>query len=92
MIGASRTFTCALALLLVGASAAQARTYEVTVRTDHKPDGCSVVECTLREAVIAANKHRGADTIELPSRNRYELSLASTGEDRAANGDLDITS
>jgi hypothetical protein len=92
VIGASRTFTCALALLLVGASAAQARTYEVTVRTDHKPDGCSVVECTLREAVIAANKHRGADTIELPSRNRYELSLASTGEDRAANGDLDITS
>ena len=82
----------AIATALLGAGAAQARTYEVTARTDHKPDGCSATECTLREAVIAANKHRGADTIALPSRKRYELALASTGEDRAANGDLDITS
>ena len=76
----------------LAASAAQARTYQVTERTDHKPDGCSAAECTLREAVIAANRHRGADTIVLPSRKRYELALASTGEDKAANGDLDITS
>lgn len=92
MIRATATSICALALLLAGASAAQATTYVVTVRTDHKPDGCSVVECTLREAVIAANRHRGPDTIELRSRKRYELTLESTGEDRAANGDLDITS
>ena len=82
----------AIVTALLGAGAAQARTYEVTARTDHKPDGCSATECTLREAVIAANKHRGADTIALPSRKRYELALASTGEDRAANGDLDVTS
>jgi hypothetical protein len=86
------TLLSALALVLLSAAAAQARTYEVTARTDHKPDGCSATECTLREAVIAANKHGGADTIVLPSRKRYELALASTGEDRAANGDLDITS
>jgi hypothetical protein len=89
---ARNTLICALALALLGASAAQARTYEVTARTDHKPDGCAATECTLREAVIAANKHKGADTIVLPSRKRYELALASTGEDRAANGDLDVTS
>ena len=34
---------------------------------------------------------QGADTIVLPSRKRYELAIASTGEDKAANGDLDIT-
>jgi CSLREA domain-containing protein len=89
---ARNTLLCALALVLVGAPAAHAGTYEVTKRTDHKPDGCSATDCTLREAVIAANAHRGADTIVLPSRKRYELALASTGEDRAANGDLDITS
>jgi hypothetical protein len=90
--GARNTLLCALALVLLGAPAAHARTYEVTDRTDHKPDGCTARECTLREAVIAANAHRGADAIVLPSRRRYELALASTGEDRAANGDLDITS
>ena len=81
-----------MALVLLSAGVAQARTYEVTARTDHKPDGCSASECTLREAVIAANKHGGPDVIVLPSRKRYELALASTGEDRAANGDLDVTS
>jgi hypothetical protein len=85
-------FLTALTLLLVGAATAQARTYAVTERDDHKPDGCSAAECTLREAVIAANRRAGADTILLPSRKRYELALKSTGEDRAANGDLDIGS
>jgi hypothetical protein len=88
----ARILTCALALTLLLATAAQARTYDVTTRTDPKPDGCTPAECTLREAVIAANKRPGADTIVLPSRKRYELALASTGEDKAANGDLDITS
>ena len=64
----------------------------MTTRTDQKPDQCTPEECTLREAVIAANRHRGADTIVLPSRKRYKLTIASTGEDKAANGDLDITS
>ncbi len=92
MIRARNTLLSALALVLVAPAAAQARTFEVTERTDHKPDGCTAAGCTLREAVIAANAHRGADKIVLPSRKRYELALASTGEDRAANGDLDVTS
>jgi CSLREA domain-containing protein len=87
-----RALPCALALLLLPA-AAQARTYKVTTNTDQKPDACTPAECTLREAVIAANRHKGADTIVLPSRSkRYELTIASTGEDKAADGDLDITS
>jgi trimeric autotransporter adhesin len=89
----ARTFTCTLALLLIGGTtAAQARTYVVTNRTDPKPGACTASDCTLREAVIAANRHHGADTILLPSRKRYVLTLQSTGEDRSANGDLDVTS
>ena len=87
-----KTSTCALTLALLGAGGAQARTYEVTARSDHKPGACTAADCTLREAVIAANRHRGADTIVLPSRKRYKLALASTGEDKAVNGDLDVTS
>ena len=87
-----RTLLCALALTLAGASGAQAATYTVNTRTDPKPNGCTADDCTLREAVIAANKHRGADTIVLPSRSAYKLGLKSTGEDKAANGDLDLTS
>jgi hypothetical protein len=88
----TRTLTCSLALVLLGATGAQARTYVVTNRTDPKPGACTASDCTLREAVIAANRHRGVDTIVLPSRKRYVLTLKSTGENRAANGDLDVTS
>lgn len=86
------TLLLALAVVLAAVPAAQARTYEVNARNDAKPNGCTAEDCTLREAVIAANAHRGADTIALPSRKRYELTIKSTGEDRAANGDLDIRS
>lgn len=78
--------------LLLAVPAAQARTYTVNTRTDPKPNGCTSDDCTLREAVIAANAHRGPDTILLPSRKRYQLGLESTGENKAANGDLDVTS
>lgn len=88
----TRTLTCSLALLLLGGTTAQASTYVVNLQTDNKPGACTKSDCTLREAVMAANKHRGADTIVLPSTKRYVLSIASTGEDRAANGDLDVTS
>jgi CSLREA domain-containing protein len=88
----TRILTCSIALLLLGATGAQAKTYVVNLQTDNKPGACTKSDCTLREAVMAANKHRGADTIVLASRKRYVLSIPSTGEDKAANGDLDITS
>jgi CSLREA domain-containing protein len=88
----TRILTCSLAVLLLGATGAQAHTYVVTLQTDNKPGACTKSDCTLREAVMAANKHHGADTVVLPSRKRYVLSIQSTGEDKAANGDLDVTS
>lgn len=56
-------------------------------------------DCSLREAVIAANGDtavdacpagNGADTIILPA-GEFVFSLAGTGENAAATGDLDIT-
>lgn len=47
------------------------------------------VSCTLRAAVEEANALAGDDEIELPA-GTYVLSLAGTGEEFAATGDLDV--
>src|SRR5215213_2358991 len=47
-------------------------------------------ECTLRAAIQQANALAGSDTISIPA-GTYTLSIAGTGEDAAATGDLDIT-
>src|SRR5215212_1348882 len=47
-------------------------------------------ECTLRAAIQEANALAGSDTISIPA-GTYTLSIAGTGEDAAATGDLDIT-
>lgn len=71
---------------------------EVTTTTD---DLTSNGNCTLREAVQAANTNlavdacaagtSGLDTITLAA-GTYALSLAGAGEDANATGDLDVTS
>ncbi|MFN8159967.1 MAG: right-handed parallel beta-helix repeat-containing protein [Solirubrobacterales bacterium] len=57
---------------------------------DHAPDGCTPGDCSLREAVIRANNHPGADTILLRSGRTYTLSRVGRGEDAARTGDLDV--
>lgn len=42
---------------------AQAATFTVTTLADNESDGCSTNQCTLREAVEAANGAAGSDTI-----------------------------
>ncbi len=76
---------------LVLAPLAGAKDYVVTKRTDPVPGACTKSDCSLREAIRAANAHPGLDRILLPSRLRYELARPSTGEDGALDGDLDIT-
>jgi len=89
----------ALALALLAASrgaAVQAAGIAVDTTTDElNSDG----DCSLREAVQAANTDAavdactagsGADTITLPA-GTYTLTIAGTGEDAAADGDLDVT-
>jgi hypothetical protein len=55
-------------------------------------DQCSApgLGCTLRAAIMEANRHPGKDTILVPA-GTYLLTLAGDGEDAARTGDLDIT-
>lgn len=78
----------AAALFLAAAGTASAATFTVTKATDTN-DGTCDADCSLREAVVAANAAAGADTIVLPPGN-YVLTLPDTNENLAANGDLDI--
>jgi hypothetical protein len=66
-----------------GAGLALGATTDVTTTTD---GGAG----SLRQAIIDANANPGPDTINLPA-GTYTLSIAGTGEDAAATGDLDIT-
>ena len=57
-----------LALLMLAPSVAKAATFTVTTTTDPVPGGCSPGDCSLREAVLAANLTAAPDKIKLPSR------------------------
>lgn len=68
-------------------------TFTVTKVTDTN-DGTCDGDCSLREAINAANMSDGADTVILGSGQAYVLSLGPADPDRtpvAATGDLDIT-
>jgi CSLREA domain-containing protein len=59
-------------------------------RYQDKNDGVCGRDCSLREAILAANRHPGFDYIEVPS-GTYRLTLSGANEDLGATGDLDIT-
>jgi len=83
--------TTAAGLMLALAAGASAKTFVVTKRADPVPDACKKRDCSLREAVLAANARPGKDVIELPNRRRpYNLARAGSDEDGALDGDLDI--
>lgn len=83
------------ALALVCATTAAAATITVTTVDDElNTDG----DCSLREAIVAANTDAGVDActagngddlVMLPA-GTYELSVAGAGENAAATGDLDL--
>ena len=76
--------------LSVGNAAAAGKTYFPNKTGDHPPNGCTHRDCTLREAVKAANAHPGRDAILL-ARKAYDLSIPRTGEGDPNTGDLDVT-
>lgn len=80
-------FVLLVAVLL--AQAASAATFLVTKTADTNDGACTAADCSLREAVIAANALAGVDTITVPEGN-YVLTLAGAPENDAASGDLDI--
>ena len=78
--------------LFATASAASAVTYRPTRTDDPAPNGCKKTDCSLREAVIAANASGIPATILLRPGKRYVLIRKGAGENAALTGDLDITS
>jgi CSLREA domain-containing protein len=77
-----------LAMICLVANEVFAATFFVT-KTADDPVGACDADCSLREAVIAANQSPGHDTIIVPA-GIYVLSLVGAGEDEAATGDLDL--
>jgi CSLREA domain-containing protein len=67
---------------------ASGETLTVTKTSDDPVNGCDS-DCSLREAVIAANATVEHDTILVPA-GTYVLSLVGADEDAAATGDLDL--
>lgn len=72
--------------LAIGANAA---TFTVT-KTADTADGACDADCSLREAITAANALAGSDVIILPA-GIYTTTIATTNDNANANGDLDIT-
>jgi CSLREA domain-containing protein len=90
----SSRLTRLIPLVLIAAVAAlplpaRAATFTVT-KTADTSDGSCGADCSLREAIVAANAVPGPDTIDLRA-GYYELTIAGSGEDLGATGDLDIT-
>jgi CSLREA domain-containing protein len=79
----------AASFALAAAANAHAATFTVT-RTDDPAPGACDSDCSLREAVLAANAAPGVDRIAL-SAGRIALTIPGTGEDAGAKGDLDLT-
>jgi CSLREA domain-containing protein len=63
----------------------------VTRLDDPTPNGCSVGDCSLREAILAANNNAGIDTIQFTVDGTFNIEISGTGENAAATGDFDIT-
>ena len=81
------------ALLAMSAAAASATDFIVT-KTADTADGVCDADCSLREAIIAANANPGPDRVVLGSGQVYLLTLGpadAPGALVAASGDLDIT-
>ncbi|MCB1583582.1 MAG: proprotein convertase P-domain-containing protein [Xanthomonadales bacterium] len=77
-------------LLIFSFFSVQADVFDVTRFDDPVPDGCLVSDCSLREAVIAANLTPSDDTIVLDTGS-YDLMLSPDAMNDAETGDLDIT-
>ncbi len=88
LLAALMVVMLAVAALPVGPAYAATFTVSKTADTN---DGTCDADCSLREALVAANATAGADIITLVSGSTYTFSLAGAGEDASATGDLDVT-
>lgn len=89
--GCRRGLVAVMVLVLLSAMIARPARCDtfVVTKTADTNDGLCNFDCSLREAVIAANAQPGADTIVLGT-GEHGFSIAGAGEDLSATGDLDI--
>jgi CSLREA domain-containing protein len=81
----------AVALAIVAVAPAAAHVYKPTTTADHDPNGCTHGDCTVREAISAANASPEQDTILLKAGKAYKVTHdPSNVEDANAGGDLDL--
>ncbi|GMV81577.1 MAG: hypothetical protein AMXMBFR7_27610 [Planctomycetota bacterium] len=78
-----------LAYLALESGVASAATPTVDTLVDEADGGAGGAGISLRDAIIQANGDFADDTITLPA-GTYTLTLAGTGENNAAYGDLDV--
>lgn len=83
-------FFSSLLAAFVTVSPARADVVFTVTKFDDTADGVCDADCSLREAIIAANNTPGADTIIVPA-GTYTLTITKTITDTASDGDLDIT-
>ncbi len=92
----ARAMNCVITGLVAAtatlALAAPAGAVTLTVsKLDDTADGTCNADCSLREAVVAANATAEADTVLLPA-GTLTISIAGQNEQAAATGDLDVLS
>ena len=77
-----------LMAMFSGIPLSYAVTFTVTKTADTN-DGVCNSDCSVREAIRAANASAGADTVSIPA-GTYPITIPGRGEDIGNTGDLDI--
>ena len=87
----SRRALVVAAIWLAAPGLASAKTFEPTRKDDPPPGKCKRNNCSLREAVIAANNRNGDDVVRL-GRGTYRLTIPEGPADMndSSGGDLDL--
>jgi CSLREA domain-containing protein len=79
----------AMAAAFGATGSALAKTFVPTRFDDPVPGSCARHDCSLREAISAANARVGPDVVRIP-KGHYKLSLPDGGNDDNSDGDLDV--
>ena len=88
LMAAAAIVAVMMALFVLASPAVLGQTTITVTKTADTNDGsCTPGDCSLREAIIAANTD---DTVVDVPAGTYTLTITGSGEDNAATGDLDI--
>ncbi|HEV7509816.1 MAG TPA: choice-of-anchor Q domain-containing protein [Thermoanaerobaculia bacterium] len=79
----------AVSLALAATTATAHAAVYIPTKTADSAGTCTPQDCSLREAILAANQNPGEDVILLHA-GTYTLTIPGTNEDLGATGDLDV--